>query len=82
MSETQNSRNYRPEYDSPFVRKVRLELAIMKHIEGIDYTKSKYVADRVDMSSHKVGNAMPPLEANGDVARRGRTSGLTWEILL
>lgn len=51
---------------------VRRELAIMKHVEGVEYTTSKRLTDRFDDASpRELGHRLGVLNQDGDVSEWG-----------
>lgn len=61
---------------------LRLTLATMKEVEGLDYAKSRDVAQRMPNSPSEIGQAMLKLQEAGDVEEWGYTNGTSWKITL
>ena len=63
--------------------RLRLKLAIIKHIDGLDYVTSKRIAKEFDDASPRhVAHAIPALKEAGDVTLWSETSPATYRIEL
>lgn len=65
------------------VTRVRLELAIRKHVTGNDYVTARRLADFLPWSSREVSFALSELEDRGEVTREfSNGSAATYRIWL
>lgn len=64
---------------------LRLELAIAKYVDDKPNIKAKRLADRIEAewaTSKRLGSLLSKLADEGCVEKWGRSTGISWRILL